>query len=174
MANDVCGDCNHPCHGPAWNRGTAAMAKQPCRRPGRRKCGCETCACKDCGKWWKEFDAPANDPTEKTFRFAELNREHQGEIVGNLGRKVAQGTVWKLVPDFPVDHAAALADVTAIQIFDDDIESLIEGIKHQGKVTRPILIDELDEEGAWMEGKHRSLASQQMGLKTIPALYRVE
>jgi hypothetical protein len=110
----------------------------------------------------------------KTFKFSELSREHQGEIVGNLGRKVAQGTVWELVPDFPVDNAAALADDTAIQIFDDDVESLIEGIKHQGKVTRPILIDELDEERPWMEGRHRSIASQQMGLKTIPALYRIE
>lgn len=111
---------------------------------------------------------------EKIFRFSELSREHQGEIVGNLGRKVSRSTVWQLVPDFPVDHAAALADDTGIQIFDDDIESLIERIKHQGKVTRPILIDELDEEAPWMEGRHRSLASQEMGLKTIPTLYRIE
>lgn len=110
----------------------------------------------------------------KVFRFSELNREHQGEIIGNLGRKVAQKTVWELVPDYPVDAAAALADATAIQIFDDDVESLIEGIKHQGKVIRPILIDELDEDAPWMEGRHRSFASQEMGLKTIPALVRVE
>lgn len=111
---------------------------------------------------------------EKTFRFSELSREHQGEIVGNLGRKVAQKTVWQLVPDFPVDQAAALAADTSIQIFDDDVESLVRQIKHQGQVTRPILIDELDEEGAWMEGRHRSFASQEMSLKTIPALYRVK
>jgi hypothetical protein len=110
----------------------------------------------------------------KTFKFLELDREHQGEIVGNLGRKVAKDTVWELIPDYPVDAAAALADATAIQIFDDDIESIIEGIKHQGKVTRPILIDELDEEASWMEGRHRSLASQEMGLETIPALVRIE
>jgi len=111
---------------------------------------------------------------DATYTFAELDREHQGEIVGNLGRKVAQQTVWKFVPDFPVDAAAALADDTAIQIFDHDIESIVEAIKHQGGVKRPILIDELDEDESWMEGRHRSLASQEMGLKTIPALYRVE
>jgi hypothetical protein len=110
----------------------------------------------------------------KTFKFAQLSKEHQGEIVGNLGRKVAQGTVWKLIPDFSVDHAAALADVTSIQIFDEDIKSMISAIKHQGKVTRPILIDELNEECPWIEGRHRSLASQEMGLKKILTLYRVE
>lgn len=111
---------------------------------------------------------------EKTFRFSDLSREHQGEIVGNLGHKVAQQTVWKMVPHFPVDQAAALAWDTSIQIFDHDVESLVRQIEHQGKVTRPILIDDLDEEGAWMEGRHRSIASQEMGLKTIPALYRIE
>lgn len=112
----------------------------------------------------------------KIFKFSELNREHQGEIVANLGPKVAQGTAWELVPDYPVDAAAALADATSIQIFDEDIESLIEAIKHQGKVTRPILIDELDEDEDrhWMEGRHRSFASQQMRLETIPALVRIE
>lgn len=111
---------------------------------------------------------------EETYTFAELDREYQGEIVGNLGRKVAPQTVWKFVPDFEVGYAAALADDTAIQIFDDDMEAMIEAIKHQGKVTRPILIDELDEDRVWMEGRHRSLASQEIGLKTIPVLYRIE
>jgi len=111
---------------------------------------------------------------EKTFRFAELGREHQVEIVGNLGRKVAQNTVWELVPDFSVDSAAALAWDTSIQIFDEDVEDLVEGIKRQGKVTRPILIDELDEDAPWMEGRHRAIASEELGLKTIPALYRIE
>lgn len=111
---------------------------------------------------------------DETYTFVELDHEHQGEIVGNLGRKVAQQTSWKFVPDFPVDAAAALADDTAIQIFDEDLEFMIAAIKRQGKVTRPILIDTLDEDSAWMEGRHRSFASQEMRLKTIPALYRVE
>lgn len=110
----------------------------------------------------------------KIFKFSELGQEHKSEIVGNLGRKVAEKTMWALIPDYPVDQAAALADDTSIQIFDRDVESIIEAIKHQGKVTRPILIDDLDEDRAWMEGRHRSFASQEMGLKTIPALYRIE
>lgn len=112
----------------------------------------------------------------KTFRFSNLNREHQREIVGNLGRKASQDTVWEFAPDFPVDHAAALADdkIHPTKVRDDDVESLIEEIKHQGKVTRPILIDELGKQGVWMEGRHRSLASQKMGFKTILALYRIE
>lgn len=110
---------------------------------------------------------------KKQYRFSELDHEHQLEVIGNLGRKIAETTVWEYVSDYPVDPAAALADVTSIQIFDSDIESLIEAIKRRGKVTRPILIDELDEDASWMEGRHRSLASQEMGLKTIPALVRI-
>jgi len=109
----------------------------------------------------------------KTFRFAELSREHQGEIVGNLGRQIAQSTVWGLV-DYPVDAAAALADGTSIQIFDDDVEAVKSAIQHEGRITRPILIDETDEHGAWMEGRHRSFAAQELRMKTIPALVRVE
>jgi hypothetical protein len=112
----------------------------------------------------------------KVYKFSELDQEHQGEIVGNLGRKVAKQTTWRFIPDYPVDAAAALADETAIQIFFRDIESMIDAIKHQGKVTRPILIDELDEDEDrhWMEGRHRSFASQEMRLKVIPALVREE
>jgi len=39
---------------------------------------------------------------------------------------------------------------------------------------RPILIDDLNEGHIWMEGRHRSIASEKLGLKTIPALYRIE
>lgn len=53
------------------------MAKQPCRRPGRRQCGCETCVCKDCGKWWKEFDAPRTNPGERP----KLNLKRQGTVI---------------------------------------------------------------------------------------------
>jgi hypothetical protein len=113
----------------------------------------------------------------RTYLFSELGKQHQNEIVGNLGREVAEKTVWELVPDYPVDEAAAWAWDTAIMIHDDDVESLMGRIKRQG-VLRPILIDTLhaDEEGegVWMEGRHRSIASEQLGLKTIPALYRIE
>ncbi len=125
--------------------------------------------CPGCG--WDSRRPEANP--KDTFAFSELGREHQVEIVGNLGRKVAERTIWKLVPDFPVDAAAALADSTSIQIFDSDVQDVMDGIRRKGKVTRPILIDETGEE-AWMEGRHRSFASQELGLKTIPALYRVE
>lgn len=111
---------------------------------------------------------------ENRYLFSELDKEHQIEIVGNLGRKVAEQTVWQLIPDFPVDQAAATAWDTSITIFDSDVESVMSQIEHQGKVIRPILIDDLDEESVWMEGRHRSIASEELGLKTIPALYRIE
>lgn len=105
--------------------------------------------------------------------FLDLDREHQREVIGNLGREVAERTVWELVPDYPVDQAAAWAWDTSITIFDRDIESVMDGIKRAGKVLRPILIDDLDEEGVWMEGRHRAIASEELGLKTIPALVRI-
>jgi len=111
---------------------------------------------------------------ERHYLFSELDQEYQREIVGNLGRKVAKQTVWQLVPDFPVDQALAIAWDTSITIFDRDVESLMRQIERQGQVLRPILVDEVNEEGVWMEGRHRSIASAELGLKTIPALYRVE
>jgi len=45
---------------------------------------------------------------KKTFRFSDLEKEHQIEIIGNLGRKVAEKTVWELIPDFPVDPDAKI------------------------------------------------------------------
>jgi hypothetical protein len=112
---------------------------------------------------------------ERTYLFSELDKEHQIEIIGNLDdRKVAEKTVWKLVPDFPVDQASAMAWDTSVIIFDADVESVMEQIKRKGGVQRPILIDDLDEEDQWMEGRHRSIASEELGLKTIPALYRIE
>lgn len=77
MENDVCGDCEHSCHGPAWNGGTRSMAKMPC--PGgsrRRPCPCETCVCKDCSKWWREFDEPAKNPGEHP----KVKAKHQGTV----------------------------------------------------------------------------------------------
>lgn len=124
---------------------------------------------------WKIKEAMANRyKKERNYSFSQLDREHQHEIIGNLGRKVAEQTVWRLIPDFPVDQAAAMAWDTSITIFDADVESIKDQIKHKGKVLRPILIDDLDEEHVWMEGRHRSIASEELGLKTIPALYRIE
>lgn len=95
-------------------------------------------------------------------------------MVGNLGREVAEKTVWQLVPDYPIDQAAALAWDTSVTIFDADVHSVASRIEHAGKVLRPILIDDLDEDHPWMEGRHRSIASEELGLKTIPALVRVK
>jgi hypothetical protein len=111
---------------------------------------------------------------KKRYRFSELDREHQIEIIGNLGRAVAQKTVWELVPDFPVNEATAWAWDTSVTIFDHDVESVKQEIEREGKVLRPILIDTLNESSIWMEGRHRSIASEELGLKTIPALYRIE
>jgi hypothetical protein len=110
---------------------------------------------------------------KKQYRFSDLDREHQVEVIGNLGTR-ARKTVWELVPDFPVDLAAAMAWDTSVLIFDDHVESVVRKIEQAGKVLRPILIDDLDEDYAWMEGRHRSIASENMGLKTIPALVRVK
>lgn len=112
---------------------------------------------------------------KKRYRFSDLDREHQIEVVGNLGtRAIAEKTVWELVLDYPVDMAAAMAWDTSITIFDDRLESAVRAIEHAGRVLRPILIDDLDEGYVWMEGRHRSIASEKLGLKTIPALVRVE
>lgn len=111
---------------------------------------------------------------KKQYRFSELDREHQAEVIGNLGREEARKTVWEFVPEFPTDQAAALAWDTSIQIFDDDVASVKRQIEHQGKVTRPILVDDLDKDGPWMEGKHRAIASAELRLRTIPALVRIE
>lgn len=108
------------------------------------------------------------------YSFSELQPQHRMEVTANLGDKTARKTVWELVPDYPVDAAATLAWDTSISIFDHDIESLMGQIKDAGEVLRPIIIDELDYDAPWMEGHHRAIASEELGLKTIPALIRIE
>jgi hypothetical protein len=111
---------------------------------------------------------------EKHYKFSELSKEHQIEVIGNIGLAVAaEKTVWELVPDYPVDLAAGMAWDTSVMIFDDRVESTADKIRRAGKVLRPILIDDLDEDSPWMEGRHRSIASEKLGLKTIPALVRI-
>jgi hypothetical protein len=116
----------------------------------------------------------ARQTPQSVYKFSEMGEEHQDEITGNLGQKLARKTAWELVPDFPVDQAVALTWDTSVTIFDRDVESVKWQIESEGKVTRPILIDALDEESIWMEGRHRSLASEALGLKTIPAFVRVK
>jgi len=111
---------------------------------------------------------------KKLYKFSEMGEEHQDEITGNLGLKLARKTVWELVQDYPVDQAVALAWDTSVTIFDRDVESVRWQIESEGKVTRPILIDGLNEGSVWMEGRHRSIASEALGLKTIPAFVRVK
>ena len=111
----------------------------------------------------------------KRYRFSELGQEHQIEVIGNIGiRSSAEETVWELVPDYPVDLATAMAWYTSILIFDGRVESVVDRIRQAGKVLRPILIDDLDEDSPWMEGRHRSIASEKLGLSTIPALVRIK
>ncbi len=111
----------------------------------------------------------------KRYRFSDLGQEHQIEVIGNVGiRSVAEETVWELVPDYPVDLAAGMAWDTSILIFDGRVESVVRKIEQDGKVLRPILIDAIDEDSPWMEGRHRSIASEKLGLKTIPALVRIK
>lgn len=62
---------------------------------------------------------------------------------------------------------------TSVVIFDSHVESVLRDIEHAGKVLRPILIDDLDEDEPWMEGRHRAIASEKLGLRTIPALVRI-
>lgn len=109
----------------------------------------------------------------KRIRFSDLDREHQIEVIGNLGRKAAGKTAWNLVPDFPVDLATAMAWDTSVVIFDMRVQSTVRAIEHEGKVLRPILVDDLDADAVWMEGRHRAIASEALGLKTIPALVRI-
>lgn len=110
---------------------------------------------------------------KRKYRFSDLDREHQLEVIGNIGtRAAAEKTVWRLVPDFPVELATAMAWDTSIMIFDDHVEAVAARIEREG-VLRPILVDDLDEGNAWMEGRHRSIASEKLGFKTIPALVRI-
>ena len=113
----------------------------------------------------------------KYYLFSELDQEHQRAVVANLGRGAAKKTVWRLMSDFPVDQAAAIAWDTSLVIHDRDVESEVAQIEILGEVRRPVLIDQLhalDVEDIWMEGKHRAIASEKLGLKTIPALVRIE
>lgn len=110
---------------------------------------------------------------KKNITFSDLDREHQVEVAGNLGRTVAEKTAWQLVSDYPVDQAAAMAWDTSVVIYDSRIESLARQIEDAGKVLRPIMIDDLDAGSSWMEGRHRAIASEKLGLKTIPVLLRI-
>lgn len=112
---------------------------------------------------------------KKKYRFLDLDREHQLEILGNLSNdKAAKKSMWVFVSDYPVELATAIAWDTSVTIVDEHVESLVFMIDHKGKVRRPILIDDLNEDSVWMEGRHRSIASEELGFKTIPAFVRVK
>ena len=108
----------------------------------------------------------------RTIPFSKLTPEHQDEIVGNLGEKVAESTRWQLDEKFPTEFAASMAWDTSVVMSDYRIRSLAAQIESSGTV-RPILVDDLDVEEAWMEGRHRAIAAESIGMKTIPALVRV-
>lgn len=110
----------------------------------------------------------------KEYKFKDLDAEHQAEVRSNVGDKAAKKTVWTFVPDYPVSAAAALAWDTSIVIMDDRVDDVLSQIRDAGEVLRPILIDDLDPDSSWMEGHHRSIASEELGLKTIPALVRIK
>lgn len=110
---------------------------------------------------------------KKTYSFKELAREHQLEVIGHLGKKAARTTVWRLEKEYPTYAAAAFAWDTAIMVHDSRVDAVASGLKAGGDL-RPILIDDLVEGDGWIEGIHRSIASGQLGRKTMPVLLRVK
>lgn len=112
---------------------------------------------------------------KKHYRFSELDPEHQREVLWHLDRKLATKTVWEFVPKFPAEEAAGFAWDISVMVHDSHVEAVKRAIKDEG-ILRPILIDNLEENDDkwWMEGIHRSIAANEIGLKTVPVLLRVE
>ena len=104
------------------------------------------------------------------YKFSELGAEHQGEVVGHLGRKAAASTRWELVRDFPIENAVALASDLSVMVSDHRVRSVVLGLEAGGKF-RPILVDEIGD--PWIEGIHRSFAAEELGYGSVPALVRV-
>ena len=108
----------------------------------------------------------------KVYKFPEMTKEHRKEITANLGT-MDEITLWEYFPKFPTATAATIAEGVAVKISERRVKNVITGLK-AGEKFRPILIDELDEQGSWVEGIHRTCAAVDLGLKTIPAFVRKE
>jgi hypothetical protein len=116
----------------------------------------------------------ASGRRRKYYKFADLEREHQWEVAGQLGRRLAARTVWELHPRFPTEGAAAIAWDASVTVSERRVREVKLALEAGGSL-RPILIDALDENREpWIEGIHRSIAASELGLETIPALLRVE
>lgn len=109
---------------------------------------------------------------KKTRKFSEMDSEHKEEIVSQLGRNAAQKTQWEFHKKFPTEAAAALASDVSVMISDRRVRDVVMGLEAGGEF-RPILIDDLGEDGPWMEGIHRSIAAEELGLKFLPAFVRI-
>lgn len=84
------------------------MARQSCRGGSRRRpCPCETCVCKDCGKWWKELDEPARNPGERP----KIKAKHQGTVTVDYD---PDNGYTVLLPDGAVEFAMHKKDVEKI------------------------------------------------------------
>jgi hypothetical protein len=109
---------------------------------------------------------------KKIYKFSEMSRDHKREIVGQLGRKAAPKTSWEFVQKFPTEAASALANDVAIIISDRRVRAVVLGLK-AGNALQPILIDDLSEGNEWVEGIHRSIAAQELGMKFVPVFVRI-
>jgi hypothetical protein len=109
----------------------------------------------------------------RTYKFREMDKLHQQEIVWNLGERLAKETAWKFVRKYPVQEAVALTDDVGVLLSDRRVMDVVSGLQAGGKF-RPVLIDEIDEKGSWMEGMHRSIAAEELGMDFLPAFVRVE
>lgn len=110
---------------------------------------------------------------KKTYTFHDLPREHQLEVVGQMGKKNARTTVWRLEKEYPTDAAAAFAWDMSVMVYDSRVDAVVAGLEAGGDF-RPILIDDLVDGDGWIEGIHRAIAAQKMGRKTVPVLLRVK
>ena len=108
----------------------------------------------------------------RRLKFAELQPEHQREILSHLKRGEAESTVWELVPKFPVNEAAAFAWDMSVVVSERRVRDVVLGLA-SGNKLRPILMDSTNEDAPWIEGIHRSVAAERLKRKTMPALVRV-
>lgn len=113
----------------------------------------------------------------RVYLFSELGREHQREVEENLDKQTARTTRWVFDPEFPTEHVVVLAIDTKhpTTVRRENVLSVSLAIIERGGVIRPILVDDRDRNGGWwwMEGRHRSLAAEMLGMKTVPVLRRV-
>ena len=152
------------------------MAKQPCRGGSRRRpCPCETCVCKDCAKWWKEFDEPTSNPGVKELGFiypGHLPDDMQVMIldlaftVGDLpDTEASQSRIARTklpLMEVPLAYFPPI-DPASDDNDERDFESYAETPMEE---YPPVVIAN----GNFIDGRHRVWAAREQGVEAIKAI----